>query len=366
MKQKLPKQAGKKTAKKILALPVMCLCLLAALAAIVFLRGRLPEAGKSIEGRKPAGTVNGEPFFREDMAVYALELRAAVAAQYGKRYQLSGMGARFWDTEFDGATPRQTLEALATQDLIRNMVLLQEARHRGIDAPAVYGDLESEREAWNAPTDEIVYGPKQLGSAEFNSYRIGGIRDELKTMLLKKELAPSTAQLRAAFDRLGPELKQAPYSVSGVMFTWNRTGAAAESSSGAAVENIRGALERALREGQSPEAAAAGLAAGFPAIEREAFAINSQYISKEDSYEQELTALLRETVPGSLVPAPDNRPAVYYVQQKEGGGTLRFEDAPGLGRNKWINDQFELFLDRKVKKARIRLFKEALINSGKR
>lgn len=344
MKKNQRKQDGKKVFKKAIALPVICLCLLAAaLAAVAALRGRLPVADKIGEGRKPAGTVNGEPFFREDMAVYALERRAAVAAHYGRRYQLSGMGAQFWDTEFDGATPRQMLEELAMQDLIRNMVLLQEARRRGIDAPAAYRDLESEREAWNAPTDEIVYGPKQLGPAEFNSYRISGIRDELKTMLLKKELAPNTAQLRAAFDSLGPELKQAPYSASGVLFKWSGT----DASTGGAIQS---ALERALRQGQDPETAAAV----FPGIERELFTIDSRYISKEDSYEQELVELLKESAPGSIIPAPEDRPQLYYVQQKEGGGILTFEDAPGLGRNKWINDQFEIFLDKKVKKARIK------------
>lgn len=74
---------------------------------------------------------------------------------------------------------------------------------RGIDALESYHSLKAEREKRNVPTGEIVYRPKELGPAEFNSYRI---TDELKTALLKKDLAPTESQMRAAYDSFPVEI----------------------------------------------------------------------------------------------------------------------------------------------------------------
>lgn len=361
MKHKRRSNKQKKiTGKKIAFLGAAGLCLLALLGFCAF---RLyaahtsaadKAAAKKIyrqSGRKPAGMINGEPFFQEDLAVYAAELRAAVAAHYGKKYGLSAVGASFWDTEYDGATPREFMNKLALNDLARNMVLIQQARKRGIDAPQTYHDLEEERAEWNNPGDEIIYGPKTLGPAEYNSYRISGISDELKTVLLKKELAPTTAQLKASFDSLNEGLKAAPWLASGVRFSWDAP----------AVPNgeIRAAIERSLGQGLSPEALVDTLSASYPGLSQEPFEVNSRYVSKEEAYDQELAAILSDAGKGSCVSGPEDRPELYYITEKMGGGILTFEQAPLLGRNKWINDQFDIFLTKKTKAARITLCSDA-------
>jgi hypothetical protein len=315
-------------------------CLLAGLGVFILFRHEIKTEG----GSRPAGEVNGEPFFQEDLEVYALEFRAAVAADYGRKYNLSGVGAKFWDTKYGGSTPREALYAMALDRVVRNMVLIQEARRRGIDAPKSYHDLEAERKDRNAPTGEIVYGPKDLGSAEFNSYRITGITGDLKTLLLREELAPAEAQLRAAYDSLPGEVKQAPWSASGDLFKWDE-GPSPE-------KDIRAALKRGL----DPEDAVRELAGRFPGLRREDFELRSNYISKEDPYERELADVLERAVPGSFVSGPRGMTEMYHVTGKKGGGILSFEDAPHLGRNKWINDQFEIFLNNKVKAAKVKLY----------
>jgi hypothetical protein len=330
-----------KKAKKTTLIAAACLLGLGGLGVFLFLP---PGKVETYGGLRPAGTVNGEPFFQEDLDVYALELRAAVAADYGRRFNLSGVGAKFWDTPYGGSTPRETLNKMALDRLVRNMVLIQEARLRNIETPKSYHDLEAEREEWNAPSSEIVYGPKELGPAEFNSYRITGITDDLKTALLRKELAPTEAQMRAAYDSLPEELKQAPWSASGDLFKWD---------GGPSPE---GEIRAALGRGLGPEGAVRELAGSFPGLAREEFEFNSRYLSKEDPYQRELAQMLERAVPGSFVPGPGNVPELYYVTGKEGGGVLSFEDAPHLGRNKWINDQFEIFLTKKIKAAKVKLY----------
>jgi hypothetical protein len=334
VKRKRKKQAQKK-------IPVfVAVCLLAGLGVFILFR---PEI-KTYGGVRPVGAVNGEPFFQEDLEVYALEFRAAVAADYGRKYNLSGVGAKFWDTKYSGGTPREALYKIALDRVVKNMVLIQEARRRGIDVPKSYHDLETEREEWNTPTGEIAYGPKELRSAEFNSYRITGITDDLKTVLLRKELAPTEAQLRAAYESLPGELKQAPWSASGDLFTWDEG------------PSPEGEIRAALRRGLGPEDAVRESAGGFPGLRREDFELQSNYISKEDPYERELADVLERAVPGSFVPGPRGRPELYHVTGKKGGGALSFEDAPQLGRNKWINDQFEIFLNKKVKAAKVKRY----------
>jgi hypothetical protein len=347
-KSKIP--AGKKTecekktaAKKIFALAAVSIFLVVCLGAFVMFH---PGAAKKYTGKNPVGLVNNEPFFQEDLDVYAAELRAAVAADYGRKYNLSGMGAGFWDTTYGSGSPRETLYQLAQRKLIRNMVLIQEARRRGIDTPASYHDLEAERAEWNKPSDEIMYGPQNYGPAEYNSYRITGITNELKTVLLKKELAPAKSQLRTAFASLPDDLKHAPYSASGIHFTWNSDG-----------PSPAGKIRAALQAGFPPEEVVRSLAGSFPGLSWEDFELDSKTVSKEDSYQQNLARSLETASRGAFVSGPEKQAELYYVTRKEGGGLLTFEEAPGLGQNKWINDQFEIFLDKKVKAAKVKIYK---------
>ncbi|MCL2043143.1 MAG: hypothetical protein FWG89_03290 [Treponema sp.] len=300
------------------------------------------------DGVKAIGMVNGEPFFEFDLNVYAMEFRAAVAAHYGQAYNISLMGARFWDTEYDGQTPRQFLERLALDDLVKNMVTIQEARKRGIDTPEVFHDLEEERAAWNAPTDDIVFGPRTLGPAEFNSYRITGIRDMLKTYLLGNELAPTIEQLQAAYDSAPDWQKIAPLIVTGIHFRWDEDTVSNET--------LRPVLELNLKDGLSPGEIVLNLSGSVPGLAYEEFSIDSRFISREDTYEQGIAENLWEGDIGSCVIGPEDRPEVYYIINKEGGHVMRLEEAPVVGRNKWINDQYEIFINQKIKEARVTLF----------
>ena len=366
MKRNISKKSKKKPAIKILQIVIpIVLAAFVVTGIVLYLAVYRPAALLTAAdmaqsdkvysgGVKAIGMVNGEPFFQSDLDVYALELRAAVAAHYGRKYNLGGMGASFWETKYGGQTPREFLEKLARDDLVHNMVLIQEARKRGIDTPAVYRDLEDEREAWNEPTDEIVYGPKTLGPAEYNSYRITGIRDELKTALLGNELAPTVAQLRAAYNSLDDGMKIAPTFVNGIRFYWDEDAGSDDA--------IRSMLQQGIENGTPAEELVETLSDTIPGLAQEEFDMNSRYVSKEDPYQQELASMLQKADKGSFVtgpeeiPNPEGKPELFYITSKEGGHVMPFEEAPGLGRNKWINDQYEIFMQKKVKEARVTLF----------
>ena len=374
---------SKLAAKKPVITTAVCLCaLVTVLSFLLFKSGAEKAASKKIlaehiaadkaiavsiyqqTGRKIQGTINGEPFFDEDLNVYRNELRAFVAAYFGRLYNISAMGARFWETKYNGISPREYMTKLAINDLKKNMVIIQQARIRGIDAPAAYCDLEKERTERNAPTDEITYGPKTLASAEFISYRISGITDALKTELLHDELAPTDAQLRAAYKSLPDHLKTVPYRASGIRFTWGESTdwdrraqyINVSDSDKKYNKEIGAAVENSMRHGLSAQEVVGTLSHLYSGLSQEEFSINSGAVSRAIEYDEALAEILGVAGKGSFVPAPLDMPALYYVTEKEGGGFYRFEEAPGLGRNKLINDQFDLFLSQKINEARVTLF----------
>jgi hypothetical protein len=319
-------------------------------------------------GIKIFGTINGEPFLEEDINVYRGELRAAVAAYFGRRYNISSMGASFWDTKYDGITPNEHKTNLAINDLKKNMVIIQQARIRGVDTPALYTDLEEERAEWNAPTDEIVYGPRTLERKEFLSYRITGITDALKMNLLENELAPTLAQLQTSYDTLAPHLRLAHFRAFGYRFHWGDDSDWARFAhlieevpveDIALNEEISTAIINNIWQGVSPEEVVELLKPLYPQLKLDDdFSLYSRAISRAVEYDSTLSAILRDIDVGSFVPGPFYMPSLYLVTRKEGGGHMPFEEAPGLGRNKWINDQFDLFIAKKMQEARVTIFTE--------
>ncbi|MCL2412140.1 MAG: hypothetical protein FWC97_10915, partial [Treponema sp.] len=270
---------------------------------------------------------------------------------YFRRFNIQFMGADFWDTVFeDGLTPREFLDEWALRDLTRNMIIIQQARLRGIDTPNTYSDLETERAAWNTPTDDIVFGPRTLGPAEFNSYRIHGIINGLKTVLLQNELRPTPAQLRAAFETLHEDLRTEPFIAQVVRFFWDE---------GLPNDEIQAVTRSLIEQGFSPEEIEANLSDLYQGFTIAEFEIDSRFGSRESPYEIERKNILWDDgAEGLIFAGPLEEPAIYLVTEFEGGGELRFEDGIHLGRNRWINDQFEVFIDEKIRQARITLFRD--------
>jgi hypothetical protein len=335
------KRGGSKPVyKKRFFLPVMFLCLLPVVGVALILTRNL---------NPPAGKINGEPFYAEELAMYADELRAAVAWEYSQKYHLDAVGARFWETRYDGVTPHETLNNRALAALVRNKVIMREARKHGITLSEDYRELMKELEDRNkkAAAGDIFYGPKSLDPMEYSSYRITEITDSLKFSLLQGELAPTETDLRRVFAELPEELKEKDYAASGFCFKWNEQ----EEPISLVKE-----LQEAIQQGRSPEDTAAFLASGFPSLSWEEFSLNSGVISKEDRHQQNLIRLLYPANIGDYILSP-TRNALYYITTKEGGGLFRYEEAPGLARNKWINDQFEIFVNKKIAAASITIYK---------
>lgn len=306
------------------------------------------------------GKVNGLPFYPEELLVYADEERAAVAAQISQQHSLPGTGPTFWDTAYDGVTPREVLLDTALADLVRNKVIQQECITRGIVAPADFRELEQAMEEENAARQStaasggVVYGTENYTLAQYNEYQMTMASDDLKAYLLKNELAPTEQQLRDAYDSLDESFKRRDFTCAGWSIAWPST----EDDEAAA------ALVAEALESTAPADLAAALAEQLPGVTVEGFTFDSTEVHREDSTSIERSDILFFTEPGECSSILyDAQPIVYYVTEKDGGGYYAFEESSRLGENKYINDAFEQFIDEKVAAATVEYSREKALEA---
>lgn len=302
-------------------------------------------------GSEVLGTVNGDPFYREELLLYAERRRAAVSARYSRDYDLPGTGAGFWTGEYGGSQPVDTLLDEALQELVRDKVTQQECVRRGIVAPldflALEESLQAENDSRRETLDEggYVYGTTEYTLDQYSDYQMTMALDELKASLLEGSDAPDRQQLQAAFDSLDESLKRRDFSASGTAFFWQID---ADLDRGAA------AILAALDAGADPDALPEQLADDAPGLTVRAIELDTAQLSKDDTLGSHLTDVLFGIESGgSLAEVYNGENALYVLDEKTGGGHYTFEEAPGLGENKYVNDACEALIDRLAGEAQV-------------
>lgn len=290
--------------------------------------------------REVYGYVNGMPFYKEEYLLYEERYRAVTAGMISQKYGVSSGEKGFWEMEFDGVTPCEILRSRVLEELIRDKVIQQEAAKRGIAAPADFRELKKSMEGRQG-----AYGPEVRSAMEQNRYLTDLAEDDLKGILLKTELVPGTGDLERAFESLPSEIKQKDFAVSGFCFRWM----GADKRPGEKMTEV-------LEQGGNPEDIYLKLTEACPEVEMEEFLLDSGEIHREDVDRIYLSGLLFPLSQGeTLLIDGDGIFSLYWISKKEGGGYLTYEEAPKLGENKWINDQFGRYVEQKVEEAEIRL-----------
>lgn len=311
-----------------------------AAVVIVLLFGLIILTGSKKPGK--LGTVNGIPFYQKELDLYKEEYRAKVAAAFADQHNLDSVGKEFWNTPYDGIRPEEVLTDQALEALIRDKIIQQEAVNRNIVAPLDFLELEKAyQEQMNANNNNtLVYGPSHYSLEEYRQYLMTQTIDELKKTLLEDELKPTQEQLKQSFAALPATLKEKDFHSSGYRIqSKNQEYEALHELENklAAGEVIPDIIEE-QKEHQN--------------LSIEPFTLDTRNIHREDVSAIELTGLLFPVGAGEFVSTfISGEPVIYYIETKDGGGYLTYEEAPGWGRNKWINDQFELYIDHQVQMA---------------
>ncbi len=296
---------------------------------------------------KPLGTVNGVPFYAEELLMYAESSRAAVNALYSEKYNLSSTGSDFWDTPQEGSTPKQWLLDAAMKQLVYNKVIQQECVSRGVVAPLDFLQMKQAMEQENESRSHAisqgaaVFGTTAYTLSQYNDYVMSFAIDDLKAYLLKNELSPTQQQLQDAYDTLDESFKRRHYKCSGFRITLPD-----DSLSLPALEQQISSL---LAQNQSMEQIAQSTQLPFSP-----FSFDSTEIHREDTFSASLNEALffvEKNEISSVQYEPE--PTVYYISEKEGGGYHSFEELPRLGENKYINDAFDAFIEKQVQAAAV-------------
>ena len=332
-----PQAAGSRKRKKLLAtVAVVGAAALAAGAALWLSSGR------------PIGTVNGTPFYAQELVMYGERFRAAVSSEFCQTYGLPGTGADFWSEEYDGTLPVDVLLDRAVQELTRDKVIQQECVARGIAAPLDFRQLEkalaleNQDRAAAISSGGAVYGTQQYTLEQYSDYQMTLSTDELKERLLE-ELAPTRSQLQEAFDSLDETFRRKDFTADGYRFSWD---------GGPGVDEGLALIQGALLDGAQPLELPSRLADQLAGLSAETFSLDTAARSKDDLEGDLLTGLLFSAAPGDCVgDRSSGECTVYFVTEKEGGGYYTLDEAPGLAENKFVNDAFDALVEERTQQA---------------
>ncbi|MCR2807587.1 hypothetical protein [Paenibacillus soyae] len=155
--------------------------------------------------------VDGEPVTEEEFRWALGRERTAVIEQF-KRKRGAVVDEEFWQREYDGATPLETVKKRAMDTAVRLKVQLRLAERYGLIADASYEGVLLEMERENVRMEEAlaaglpVYGPARFEADDFVDFYLGRLAVELKDRLLENELAVTDEKLKRHYEEVKGEL----------------------------------------------------------------------------------------------------------------------------------------------------------------
>lgn len=138
-------------------------------------------------------TVNGETVTKDEIDYFSKRMKAEVLSEYVQKYDVSDFSS-FWETEYDGKTPTQTLEEKAFDEAVRSKIVLVLMREKGIYDNISFAGLRQKAENFNntnKSADKPLVGIKSIDLEQFYTYYIANGEMELKNILGEGSLKPT-------------------------------------------------------------------------------------------------------------------------------------------------------------------------------
>lgn len=155
--------------------------------------------------------IDGEPVTEEEFR-WALARERSGVIEHFKRTYGAVVDKAFWQREYEGVTPLETVKRRALDAVARMKVQLRLAERHGFIADASYEGLllEMEREnrarAKSLAAGLPVYGPSKFDQADFFDFYLGRLTVELKDKLAEAELAMTEEKLKRHYEEAKDEL----------------------------------------------------------------------------------------------------------------------------------------------------------------
>ena len=299
---------------------------------------------------RPAGKINEYPIPLDELQLYADTARSDTISHFYVEYGADSNDSKFWDTEYNGITPKDYLLDTARKLILRDHVLWELAAAHGINASLSYVQKEKDWKAENnkrshkQQTEQVIYGTEELSMEQYLSYKRTELTDKLKTLLLQTDLKPTEADLRQAYKELPEEVLDKGYFASIVEFSCSDSEIAPrvfEEIHNQIVQEIPiSKLTNSLRDIYGN------------VLSVEIYEITPE-IHREDTSLQLIYDICRnlkaETFSNDV---EDQNPNImYYVLEKNDYGQMTYEGSGDYAKIKWINEQFDAYLTEMTQKA---------------
>lgn len=157
-------------------------------------------------GSDQVGSINGIPFYKEDLKLWMYKERADVCQYFYSEYTASP-NEGFWSEleEIGGHSPIAKLREQALQSLVEAECLLQLSHANGLIQAKSSLDLRAIRRLTNEDRarklerGQVIYGPKSYGEHVFQEYVLSNLKIQLADRLSRGELSIPASMLQSTF-----------------------------------------------------------------------------------------------------------------------------------------------------------------------
>lgn len=147
-------------------------------------------------------TVNGEQIMSDEIEYFKTRSRAQIINEYAEKYGVTDF-ADFWDKEFDGKTPAESLEESALEQAVEAKIKLVLMRENGVYEDVSFVGLKAKAETYNKEHENLKgnVGLKTVDLSSFYTYYVSTGEMELKNILAESTLKPTADELAAAAEK---------------------------------------------------------------------------------------------------------------------------------------------------------------------
>lgn len=281
------------------------------------------------------GKVNQQVITAEELLAYGEKNENKVAATFIDTHKISSLKKDFWQKDFAGKRPIDTLYQVAMNDLIKHKIILQTAEDLKIIKPLT---PKEEKKQWQQKSKELMFW-QYLDTEDTQ------LTDQIKTTWLNTQ-PPNKVQLKKAFEHLKDTDKKTDYSIEAIEIT-NYSGSVDELKKLAKTMDLSKNLKEVTNQWKKK----------LPESLISPFRIKSTETQKNTMYQQTLGRQLNGKGEGEII-VGNQENQFYYVVHKEGGRLLTLKEASELAKNQYINELYQERITNYQKQAKVKRLKQ--------
>lgn len=214
--------------KKRIIIPIAVVLVVAIAVSVCLILNREPQ----IDENTVIGSVNGISVYYGELRDEMNRNKASVISEFSERFDADVSAEDFWNTEFEGVTPLQTLREQSAENVVRYKILQQKAVEYEVikkDETSYSSflqqlDEQNSKRSQKAQNDEVIYGASEYTKDTFYKYFASIIEIELISKLTDDgAIDCSDKNIKDYFDSIKDEQYKLPPIAEYELFSVNAT-----------------------------------------------------------------------------------------------------------------------------------------------